>query len=83
MIMLAQNGTEWNNQGYSVGGTTTVGGRSAVTSTCVRLQLCAWLQQQNHLHYITMQISIGFSFYSSFLYYFAVRLCDGESMLPV
>ena len=64
--MLAQNGTEWNDQGCSVvGGTTTVGGRSVATGgTCVRLQLYSWLQQQDHLHNITMQISIaGLSFF--------------------
>ena len=46
---------QWNDQGCLVGGMTTVGGRIA---TCVRLlQLGAWLQQADHLHYITMQIS--------------------------
>ena len=72
---------DWNgsndDQGCLVGGTT-VGGR---TATCVRLlQRCAWLQQADHLHYVTMQVKIGFSFFPS---YFGLWLCgDGKSMLP-
>ena len=61
-IILNQNGLEsWNDdQGCLVGGTRTVGGK---TATCVRLlQRCAWLQQADHLRYITMQVKIGFSF---------------------
>jgi hypothetical protein len=47
-------------RGCLVGGMT-VGGR---TATCVRLlQRCSWLQQPDHLCWITMQISIGFSFF--------------------
>ena len=43
-------------------------GRSTPAWTCVRLlQLCPWLQQPgDHLHYIMMQISIGFSFFLLF-----------------
>ena len=62
MIILKQNGLEWNDdQGCLLEGGMTVGGR---TATCVRLlQQCSWLQQPDHLCYITMQISIGFSFF--------------------
>ena len=57
------NGIEWNDQGCLVRGMT-VGGR---TATCVRLlRLCASLQQPDCLHYITMQISIVFSFFLLF-----------------
>ena len=50
---------EWNDQGCLVGGRTVA---------CVRLQLCAWLQQIDHLHYITMQISVGFTIFSVLLW---------------
>ena len=79
MIILNQNGLEWNDdQGCLVGGTRTVGGGNA---TCVRLlQRCAWLQQADRLRYITMQVKIGFSFFPS---YFGRCLCgNGKSMLP-
>ena len=79
-ILLNQNGLEWNDdQGCLVGGMRTGGGR---TATCVRLlQRCAWLQQADHLRYITMQVYIGFIFFSSS---FGLRLCgDGKSMLSV
>ena len=56
-----------------MGGRMTVGGRTA--SNLVRLiQRCSWLQQLDHLRYITMQISIGFSF---FLLICFVSLFDG------
>ena len=38
------------------------------------LQRCSWLQQPDHLHYITMQISIGLSF---FLLFYFISLFDG------
>ena len=62
--MLEQPGdharSEWNDQGFVVGETTVDGSTPA---NCVRLlQPCAWLWQPDHLRYMAMQISIGFSF---------------------
>ena len=84
--MLEQRGdhacSEWNDQGCLFGGWAAerndCGGN---TATGVRLlQRCAWLQKPDHLRYITMQVYIGFSFFSSS---FGLRLCgDGKSMLP-
>jgi len=64
-MTLAQNGMEWNDQGCLVGGMT-VGRR--ILATCVRLLqlVCIWLQQPDQLCYITMQISVGFSFFVLF-----------------
>jgi hypothetical protein len=52
---------------------------SGNTASGVRLilQRCTWLQQPDHLRYITIQVYIGFSFFSSS---FGLRLCgDGKS----
>jgi hypothetical protein len=79
---LNSAGAEWNDQGCLFGGrrrgSNDCGGN---TVTGVRLlQRCAWLQKPDHLRYITMQVYIGFSFFSSS---FGLRLCgDGKSMLP-
>ena len=64
---------EWNDQGcLEVAGGRNDCGRKppALPATCVRLlpQLYAWLQQQDDLWYITMQILIGFRFFLLFCF---------------